>query len=243
MDLLKDFFNPYERTARLYPALIILAPTFMTIFCLFEELRDILSSIIGSIFFVSTAYYLGKISREIGKKKQEGLIVLWDGMPSTRFLRHRDTSIDSISKERYHQFLQTHVSNLTIPTPEEELNDQESADIVYDSAIKWLLVKTRDTQKYSLLFRENISYGFTRNFWALKPLGITINFLVLLGTVTLVYKRYHFDFNLIPNEILFSVAFTLIIITFILFISKKTIHSKAKAYARTLLEVCDENNN
>lgn len=241
LDIIKDFFNPYERTARIYPVLIILLPTYVAVYCLFKEFRDILSAILGSIFFVCIAYYLGKLTREFGKKKQEKLILLWDGMPSTRFLRHSDTTIDEITKGRYHQYLQNHVPNLIIPTTQEESSKPKNADIVYESAVKWLLAKTRDTQKYSLLFRENISYGFMRNFWALKPLGLIINFLILFGTAALVYKRYQFNFDLVPKEIWFSVVFTFIIILFILFITKETVHSKAKAYARTLLEVCDGN--
>lgn len=238
--MLKDFFNPYERQARLYPALIILLPTFVSVYCLFEDLRDLLSAAIGSVFFVGVSYYLGKLSREIGKKKQDKLIIIWDGMPSTRFLRHRDTTLDEITKGRYHQYLNNHVPNLVIPTLQEEIDNPMNADIVYESAIKWLLNKTRDTQKYTLLFRDNISYGFVRNFWALKQWGLLVNFLVLVFTSAILYKRYHFELELIPNFVWLSVAVTVLIIISILLITKQTVHSKAKAYARTLLEVCDE---
>jgi TRAP-type uncharacterized transport system fused permease subunit len=240
VDILKDFFNPYERTARLYPALIILIPTFVAIYCLFEGFRDLLSAAVGSAFFVGISYYLGKLAREMGKKKQDKLIILWDGMPSTRFLRHRDGTIDSITKTRYHQYLTRHIQNLLIPTPEDELANPKEADKVYESAVRWLLTKTRDTQKYSLLFRDNISYGFTRNFWALKQWGVYINIIVLVGIALLVYNRYSFDFKLIPPTIWLSIIVTIFIIIFILLITKETVHSKAKAYARTLLEVCDE---
>jgi hypothetical protein len=30
----------------------------------------------------------------------------------------------------------------------------------------WLLTQTRDTKTFSILFRENISYGFRRNLWS-----------------------------------------------------------------------------
>lgn len=238
--MLKDLFNPYERQARLYPVLIIFLPTFVSVYCLFEDFRDLLSAAIGSIFFVGISYYLGKLSRELGKKKQDKLIIIWDGMPSTRFLRHRDTTLDVFTKERYHQYLNNHVPNIVMPKPREELDDPIKADIVYESAIRWLLKKTRDTQKYPLLFRDNISYGFARNFWALKQWGLVINFLVLVFTSAIVYERYNFDLGLIPNVVWLSIAVTILIIFFILLITKETVHSKAKAYARTLLEVCDE---
>jgi hypothetical protein len=240
LDILRDFFNPYERTARLYPSLIILTPIFVAVYCLFEDFRNLLTAAVGSIFFVGISYYLGKLAREIGKKKQEKLITLWDGMPSTRFLRHRDVTIDSVTKSRYHHYLKKHIKNLIIPTPEEESTNPTEADMVYESAVKWLLTKTRDTQKYSLLFRDNISYGFMRNFWALKQWGVFINIIVLVGTALLVYERYNFDFKLIPPIVWLSVIVNVFVIIFILLVTKETVHSKAKAYARTLLEVCDE---
>lgn len=237
---LKDFFDPYERNARLFPPLIILFPVFVAVYCLFSDLRNLLSAAAGSIIFVLIFYYLGKASREIGKKKQEKLIIKWDGMPSTRFLRHRDNTYDEHTKGRYHSYLQTHVPNLIIPTLEEELENPEKADLIYQSAVIWLLKKTRDTEKYSLLFKDNINYGFARNFWALKYWGIVINLLVLAGTAALIYHRYHFNLSLIPHEVWLSVGITIIIILFILLFKEEAVHSKAKAYARTLLEVCDE---
>lgn len=238
--MFQDLFDPYERKARIFPALIIVLPLFVAFYCLFSNFRDFLSAALGSIFFICISYYLGKLSREIGKKKQEKLIKKWDGTPSTRFLRHRDTTIDILTKKRYHQYLQNCVPNLIIPTPEDELENPESADLIYESANKWLLKKTRDTEQYNLLFRENISYGFARNFWALKAWGIFINFLVLVGTVSLIYHRHGLVIKNIAQEEWLSVAITIIVIIFILIFTQKMVHSKAKAYARTLLEVCDE---
>ncbi|CEG02206.1 hypothetical protein [Bacillus sp. B-jedd] len=240
MDMLRDFFNPYERQARLYPALISLFPTFAALYSFFDDLRGVLSTILGSVFFVGISYLFGKLTRELGKKKQDSLIVDWDGMPSTRFLRHVDTTIDPLTKKRYHQFLEKNIADFRCPTPEEESSNKENADKVYDSGIKWLLAKTRDTQKYSLLFRENISYGFARNFWALKPWSLLINSIILFGSFGLMYQRHQFDFkNVFPLEWV-SISITTFIIISQSLITKNTVHSKAKAYARTLLEVCDE---
>ncbi|MEK6455549.1 hypothetical protein NSQ14_15885 [Caldifermentibacillus hisashii] len=209
MDWFNNFFDPYERSARIFPALIILFPAFVSVYCLFPNFRDLLSTVVGSIFFVAMSYYLGKLSREVGKKKEAALIIKWDGMPTTRFLRHRDTTIDVNTKRRYHQYLETHVPNLIIPTPQEELADPQKADLVYKSAVNWLRNKTRDTQKYRLLFHHNISYGFSRNFWAMKSWGLFINSLVLAGIVALVYKRYHFEITMIPHEVWLSVVVTM----------------------------------
>jgi hypothetical protein len=55
------------------------------------------------------------------------------------------------------------------------MDSPERADEMYQSATDWLLANTRDTQKFGLLFEENMNYGFRRNFWALKPLALCID--------------------------------------------------------------------
>ncbi|RXT05305.1 hypothetical protein EIZ39_18205 [Ammoniphilus sp. CFH 90114] len=222
------------------PALIILSPRFLTVYCLFPALRDLISVAVGTIFFLAISYLLGKLSRNIGWRKQARLLVKWDGMPSTRFLRHRDTNIDVYTKRRYHKYLQNCVPDLVIPTPEEELVDPAKADLIYESAVKWLLKKARDSETYNLLFHENISYGFARNLWAMKWWGLFVNLLVLLGTVALINKRYHFDLYAIPPEVWLAVTVTVFVMIVLLFFTQSSVHNKAKAYARTLLEVCDE---
>ncbi|ARU60070.1 hypothetical protein CBW65_02560 [Tumebacillus avium] len=240
MDLFQDLFDPYERKARIYPALIIILPTLVATYCLFPYLRDFLSAALSSIFFLGITYFLGKFSRQVGKRKQDTLITKWRGMPSERFLRHSDSTVDEHTKKRYHQYLSVHVPNLVIPTPQEESADPAAADTIYRSSVKWLLNKTRDTQKYKLLYQDNISYGFTRNLWAMKPLGLTLNSAVFFGSVFLMYKKYNFEVKAVPPEVWLSFAVTIIITFFLVFLTEETVHSKAKAYARTLLEVCDE---
>lgn len=240
MELFKSIFNPYERNARLFPAVIVLVPVLVAVYAMFPDTVNYFSATIGSVFFLAFCFLLGKLSRNIGKRKEEELIKKWDGLPTTRFLRHRDKSIDIHTKGRYHNFLEKHVPNLGIPTADVELADSINADIVYKSAAKWLLNKTRDTSKYNLLFRENISYGFARNFWALKYWGLLLNVTVLIVTIVFAYYSYNLDPTLIPGVLWISIAIDLaVIIIFILF-TEKAVHSKAKAYARTLLEVCDE---
>jgi len=43
-----------------------------------------------------------------------------------------------------------------VPSQEIKATAAEAADSYYESAIKWLLEKTRDKKKYSMIFKENM---------------------------------------------------------------------------------------
>jgi hypothetical protein len=55
-----------------------------------------------------------------------------------------------------------------VPSQEIEATAAEAADSYYESAIKWLLEKTRDKKKYSMIFKENMGYGFRRNYLGIR---------------------------------------------------------------------------
>ena len=50
-----------------------------------------------------------------------------------------------------------------------------AADAVYAAWSNYLRIHTRDTKKYGLLLKENVSYGYRRNLWGLRPIGIAIS--------------------------------------------------------------------
>ena len=82
------------------------------------------------------------ICREMGKRLEEKLYREWGGKPTTQILRHRDGSIDSVTKRRYHAFLAAKI-NAAFPDTKQEKNDPAKADEAYQSGARWLLDHTR----------------------------------------------------------------------------------------------------
>lgn len=70
------------------------------------------------------------------------------------------------------RYLRNH--DIEISSPEEERAVPEQALARARSAVDWLLEHTRANAKPSLLFDENIAYGFHRNLYGIKPLAIAI---------------------------------------------------------------------
>lgn len=60
-----------------------------------------------------------------------------------------------------------------MPTADEETENPLEADQAYEAATKLLIAKTRDTKKFPLLYKENVSYGFCRNVYAMRSIGIS----------------------------------------------------------------------
>src|SRR5207247_8731576 len=114
----------------------------------------------------------------------------WGGAPSSAIFRHRDRQLDSLTKARYHARLATLVGGTKAPTIGEEDADQAAADRIYTAWSNYVRVSTRDATRYPLVFKENANYGFRRNVWGLRPVGIiTCTVCCLIGGARL-YQLY-----------------------------------------------------
>src|SRR5271170_428316 len=164
----------YERKARLYPGLLLVAPVVITLVGVASAKLSTLESLGTVAAGCGGAFLLTQLARDAGKRCEKDLFEAWGGMPSIAVFRHRDSLIDVLTKARYHGCLVALVKGAKAPTPEEEAADPAGADQVYSAWSSYLRVHTRDTKKYPLLFQENVSYGYRRNVCGLRPLGIVV---------------------------------------------------------------------
>jgi len=58
---------------------------------------------------------------------------------------------------------------------EQEAADATGADHTYNAGVKLLINKTRDTRKFHLLYKENVQYGYCRNLYAMRVMGIILS--------------------------------------------------------------------
>jgi len=202
-----------------------------------EAYYHYLTSFIGIGVF---SFVLAQIGRDQGKKKEKKLFEHWGGKPTNMILRHSNNHLDVHTKKRFHTKLEQVIPDMKIPTPEEELEDLYAADCIYDSCTKYLISKTRDTNKYHLLFKENINYGFRRNLWGMKAWALTIIVgCLIIHAVIATEKFTTFE---TPNTTDWLLLATLVIISmFWLFtVNKEWIKVTAFAYAERLHETLHE---
>ena len=164
---ISQFTDPYERKARLWPGLLVVAPVVVALATRFGMNHPVLgaaATVVGAC---------GGMYEEL----EERLVRIWGGMPTTIALRHRDSFLDGVSKQRYHDLI-TRKLGLRMPTADEEAADPAKADDAYIGATKRLRELTRSDR--GLLFKENISYGFHRNMLAMKRTGIAVCLISLI---------------------------------------------------------------
>ncbi|MDD5013762.1 MAG: hypothetical protein PHW73_01495 [Atribacterota bacterium] len=171
----------YTIEARLCPVFLVILPVLISINLWAPETSKFQFGFSSIIFSLAISLFGAQFGRNWGKLKEIKLWKSWDGPPTTRFLRHRDMQFNSIRKMRCHGIFHDLIPNINIPTMEEEMSDPLKADQIYEACTRFLIAKTRDTKKFSLLYKENINYGFLRNLWGLKPLGIVLSLLSLVN--------------------------------------------------------------
>lgn len=233
-------FDPYARRARLSPALFVIFPLALLIFVWLPGLHSLLGRLISFGVSFGALFWLAEIARDNGKKKEPDLYKLWGGKPSVELLRYSDKRIDPVTKARYRTFLSQQVSGLIFPTSEEEENDPLSTLAPCEAATTWLLSQTRDTKRFSLLFKELVSYGFRRNLWGLKRIGSTLTFIA--GTISssvLLFQYFKRGQLPEPELIIATGIIWVIFFIWVIWVNPEWVRIPADAYGKELLAACD----
>jgi hypothetical protein len=236
IDLVTD---AYERKARLYPALLLIAPPVAAGVALLSPKLTGLQSLGAAIVGCGGAFLLTQLARDAGKNREEALFEKWGGLPSIAIFRHRDTRLDAITKARYHKKLAGLVKETKAPTSEQEQADAADADAIYSAWSHYLRVNTRDTKKFGLLFQENVSYGYRRNVWGLRPLGIVASFASVVACGVRLYLIRHATGRL-DEALVAAGAFAAILLLLWLFrFTSHWVRIPADAYAARLAECAE----
>jgi hypothetical protein len=236
MNLPNIINDGYERKARLYPALLLIAPAVVTGVALFSANLSGLQTLGAVLVGFGGAFLLTQLARDAGKSREPFLYQLWGGMPSVLVFRHRHKGFDSITKNRYHKKLTTLVKGAKAPTRDEEQANPTAADEVYSAWSHYLRSNTRDTKKYPLLFQENVSYGYRRNVWGLRPYGIAVSLICALvagGRLWFIFKAT----AQIEQELAGALAVSLLFLALWLFLfTPDWVRVPGNAYAERLAE-------
>lgn len=182
-----DLLDGYVIRARLFPAMLAIAPSLVFLLVLVSTsknplgLPQILTSVtVGVLFFA-----FADLARRFGKRVEKYLFPSTSGRPFPTVLRHCDTNIDARAKARYHAFLARAVGE-NAPTALEENEAPDVADSFYALCGNYLREQTRDQSRFSVLFAENVSYGFRRNLYGVKWVGLLLNLATVGASLWLV---------------------------------------------------------
>jgi hypothetical protein len=181
-------------------------------------------------------YALAVGARNYGKSIEPNLWLSWGGAPTTQLLRHGGPA-NPVMRQRWHKYLSRLIGS-ALPTEAEELADPKKADQVYEAATRLLINKTRDKNKFPLVYKENVQYGLCRNLCALKGVGIfssAFGLIVSLGSG--VWYREHSVLTNAPW--VYAGASCLFMLWWLIVVKTDWVKIPAFAYANMLFEATE----
>lgn len=171
----------YTFRARLAPALLSVLPVGLTIIAVYSDSMSWWTPFWTVITAFGGMFLVAEIGRDAGKKKEAALFDRWGGKPTTQRLRYRSVPNREILI-RYQQLISEIAPSIQFPTEEEEIEHPDKADDIYEAAVNTLRERTRDRAEFALLFQALCEYGFRRNLWGLKPLGLVLSLTATIAT-------------------------------------------------------------
>lgn len=233
------FFDAYFIRARLFPALIASAPALAALTLLISWKSFGLSNLMAALGILALLFAIADLARARGRAIEGKLYTEHGGIPSITMFRRNDETIDPRSKERYRSLLATKLSAVA-PSAADESADQAAADAFYAQCGNWLRQNTRDTKKFSILFGENITYGFRRNLLGAKAMALWLN-LTVVAICVVILSRLAWDTDTPQGS---RIAVVLVVAAahaayMLLAVRRAAVWDAARAYARELILSCE----
>jgi hypothetical protein len=234
------FLDAYTIRARLFPAILAVAPALAALALLISWEKIALSNVIATTGVLVLVFALADFARKLGLRVEPKLYAEMGGKPSVVMFRRSDTTIEEPTKERYRTFIAAKIKQ-PVPTAEQEAADQAAADTLYEACGTWLRANTRDAKKFPLLFGENVGYGFRRNLFGLKWPALALNIVVVAICSWILWHRGVLDMD---NDLTMRTVVVLIIaaihaLYFAFVVTKGGAKEASRKYGRELI-LCTE---
>ena len=176
-----SYFDHYSFRARLQPAFLALVPIAVGVVAWAQPGAKWVTALWSLLGAAGFTFFLANVARNRGKSIEPRLWESWGGTPTTQLLRHRGEA-NPILRERWHLQL-ANLLGRPMPTAEEEAANPAAADALYEAGTKLLIGKTYNAKMHSFVYRDNVNYGFCRNLYGLRGLGIVASSIGAIASI------------------------------------------------------------
>ncbi|MER9561063.1 hypothetical protein [Mesorhizobium sp. M0571] len=232
--------DAYSLKARFFPALIAIIPALAALAILISWSKFGLTNLIATVAIPVLVYAFADTARRLGKRIENRIYAASGGKPSLTMLRYSDDSFDAASKAQYRGFLSSKI-NQPVPTEQDEKDKPKEVDAFYERCGAWLRENTRSANKFSVLFNENVTYGFRRNLLGLKWPTLGLNLIIVLTCAFILYRQGMVDVNDdLTLRLLIVIAFAIIHAIYMAFaVSTRSVIDASRTYSRQLILSCE----
>ena len=227
---MSDWFDRYSLQARSAPAFLSLFPLFLWVAISFPQLYSFVAGLFSLALACGILTLAAHYARSRGKALEEILNRRWGGRPTTLILANRNGELDNQTHQRYVQYFSNNIPGWCLG---------DDPVLSYESAVKWLLERTRDTSRFNLIFKENISYGFRRNCLGMKPIGLLMTAVILIKWAVESYSAAPALSNFQPQHCAGMGFTTLLMAWWVLVVREPWVREAGDAYAKALLGSVD----
>jgi len=230
------WLDEYERRARLVPGMLALLPIVLLLVVLGWRQLPVVSSLVSFLSLAGGPVLLADIVRRLGRKEEKLLWAMWEGPPTTRWLRLREPSDNAVRRDRWRRAVAS-VSGETLLSLRSERSNPAKADQTIETATEDIRRRTRDRARFALLFSENCAYGFNRNLYAVRWVGRGVSLVCALALSTNVARQEALsgDNGLTPPNII-GLAVLLALVGIWFWPSEARVRDAADRYASELMQ-------
>ena len=251
----------YTREARLAPAFLSVFPLFLLLLVWFTGLRNAVPALLTLLCVFGVVRWITHISRRFGDTVERHLFRDWEGKPTTTMLRYAANRPLVRSK-----FTETDVEYLLGEAPPREMikralerwnapafpTEQDDRDAIKEAAsdpikeidkLDSLYERTtaairENSRSNKLVFEENVSYGFQRNFYALKWFAFSCGVVSLIVQAVAAYGAHMWGWQYTLTHAMATVLLSITVVYVVcvlLFVTRDSVRIQAFIYARQLL--------
>ena len=175
--------DDYDRFARFLPVAIVASPIAVCVTNVTGVEVNAWLMLIPVPVIMGLCVLFASLAANAGKRVEQRLWQDWDGPPTTRYLRHRNREFNGHARLRLHEHMNS--LSFSVPALEDEKADPDSADEKYEAYVIEIRSRSRDRHRFPLVRTYLKQYGFSRNLYAIRRIGIVIA--VATGVFGVVY--------------------------------------------------------
>jgi hypothetical protein len=215
--------DAYNRKARLAPAALASFPS--ALFLIAAAVKPTAESSLCAVGVAALTLLICTLVRDRGRAIEPALWRSWGGPPTSARLRWASDGQGTTRSIHKRVFAATAVS---LPDAAAQSDDPVEAERVYEHAVLVLRELTRDEALFPLVAAENAEYGFRRNLFGLRGLGLATATVTLAASAVLLVDGH-------TRFVLPAVASIIAISSWRWVISPEWVRLAADRYAERLL--------